>query len=69
MTLAQRPSSGWPRSRPPGRSSGVSALLESRGLAAGYGGEPVLRDVEFSADAGDVVVVLGPNGGGKTTLF
>jgi ABC-type Mn2+/Zn2+ transport system ATPase subunit len=39
------------------------------GLAAGYGGRPVLRDVSFSAGPGQTVCVLGPNGGGKTTLF
>jgi manganese/iron transport system ATP-binding protein/manganese/zinc/iron transport system ATP- binding protein len=47
----------------------VSALVECRGLAAGYGGEPVLREVAFSAMPGESVAVLGPNGGGKTTLF
>jgi ABC-type Mn2+/Zn2+ transport system ATPase subunit len=39
------------------------------GLAAGYGGRPVLDDVQFSAQPGQSVCVLGPNGGGKTTLF
>jgi ABC-type Mn2+/Zn2+ transport system ATPase subunit len=39
------------------------------GLAVGYGGEPVLSDVDFQAPAGSSVSVLGPNGGGKTTLF
>ena len=38
-------------------------------LAAGYGGEPVLEHVTFAARAGQSVCVLGPNGGGKTTLF
>jgi manganese/iron transport system ATP-binding protein/manganese/zinc/iron transport system ATP- binding protein len=39
-------------------------------LSAGYApGRPVLRDVHFAAGAGDIVGVLGPNGGGKTTLF
>ncbi len=38
-------------------------------LAAGYGGEPVLRDVAFVATGGQSVCVLGPNGGGKSTLF
>jgi ABC-type Mn2+/Zn2+ transport system ATPase subunit len=38
-------------------------------LAVGYGGEPVLRDVAFSVEAGQGLCVLGPNGGGKTTLF
>ena len=39
------------------------------GLALGYGREPVLRDVDFEAGRGASVCVLGPNGGGKTTLF
>jgi manganese/iron transport system ATP-binding protein/manganese/zinc/iron transport system ATP- binding protein len=38
-------------------------------LSAGYGGRPVLREVSFAATAGQTVCVLGPNGGGKTTLF
>ena len=47
----------------------MSTLVECRGLAAGYGGEPVLRGVTFAAGAGESIAVLGPNGGGKTTLF
>ena len=39
-------------------------------VAAGYGaGAPVLRDVSFTVAGGAIVAVLGPNGGGKTTLF
>jgi ABC-type Mn2+/Zn2+ transport system ATPase subunit len=38
-------------------------------LSAGYGGPPVLRDVSFAVERGRTVCVLGPNGGGKTTLF
>jgi ABC-type Mn2+/Zn2+ transport system ATPase subunit len=38
-------------------------------LAAGYGREPVLEHVTLEAQAGQSVCVLGPNGGGKTTLF
>jgi ABC-type Mn2+/Zn2+ transport system ATPase subunit len=45
------------------------ARLEVDGLAAGYGGRVVLRDVAFTAHAGERIAVLGPNGGGKTTLF
>jgi ABC-type Mn2+/Zn2+ transport system ATPase subunit len=45
------------------------ALLRTEGLAAGYGNGAVLRDVTFAAAPGERVAVLGPNGGGKTTLF
>jgi ABC-type Mn2+/Zn2+ transport system ATPase subunit len=47
----------------------MSALLQTTGLAAGYGGPPVLSGVSFSAGPGERIAVLGPNGGGKTTLF
>ena len=38
-------------------------------LAAAYDGAPVLTEVAFEASPGQSVCVLGPNGGGKTTLF
>ena len=41
----------------------------ARDLSAGYGGPPALSGVTFAAEAGRSVCVLGPNGGGKTTLF
>jgi manganese/iron transport system ATP-binding protein/manganese/zinc/iron transport system ATP- binding protein len=45
-------------------------LISTEGLAAGYGSTPpVLRDVTFMAEPGQRIAVLGPNGGGKTTLF
>jgi len=34
-----------------------------------YGDRVALRDVSFSVHAGEVFGVLGPNGGGKSTLF
>ena len=43
-------------------------LLEVKDLAAGYNGT-ALRDVTFAAERGTRIGVLGPNGGGKTTLF
>jgi manganese/iron transport system ATP-binding protein/manganese/zinc/iron transport system ATP- binding protein len=43
--------------------------LRARELAAGYGGAPVITGVSFEAEAGRSMCVLGPNGGGKTTLF
>ena len=47
----------------------AAAAIEVSGLAGGYGGAPAIREIAFSAPAGTMVAVLGPNGGGKTTLF
>ena len=44
-------------------------LLECRGLAADYGGPPALEGVDFAVAPGERIGVLGPNGGGKSTLF
>jgi len=44
-------------------------LAEAEGLAAGYGGPPAIADVTFTVAPGVRIGVLGPNGGGKTTLF
>jgi len=47
-----------------------AAAITVANLSAGYGnGDIALSDVTFSATAGQAVAVLGPNGGGKTTLF
>jgi ABC-type Mn2+/Zn2+ transport system ATPase subunit len=44
-------------------------LIEAAGLTAGYGGAPAISDVEFSLLPGQTLALLGPNGGGKTTLL
>jgi iron complex transport system ATP-binding protein len=38
-------------------------------LAFGYPGKRVGQDVSFTLQAGEILAILGPNGGGKTTLF
>jgi ABC-type Mn2+/Zn2+ transport system ATPase subunit len=44
-------------------------LIEAAGLAAGYDGEAAISDVSFSLRSGERMALLGPNGGGKTTLL
>jgi simple sugar transport system ATP-binding protein len=46
----------------------VTALLEARGIFKSYGHVEVLRGVDFSVDAGQVVSLIGDNGAGKSTL-
>ena len=39
------------------------------GTFAYHGQDPILADVSFSAQKGEIVAILGPNGVGKTTLL
>ena len=47
----------------------MTAILAARGLSAGYGGQPVVHDLDFEVTPGEVVCLLGPNGAGKTTTM
>lgn len=47
-----------------------TTLVRTDGLSAGYRrGEPAISNVTFAASSGQAVALLGPNGGGKTTLL
>ena len=47
----------------------MSALVELRGVSAGYHGHAVLHDLSLAVAQGDCLAVIGPNGGGKTTML
>jgi zinc transport system ATP-binding protein len=47
----------------------MSYLFEMRSVSVTYGTGLVLRDVNFRVNESDFIGVIGPNGGGKTTLL
>jgi branched-chain amino acid transport system ATP-binding protein len=49
--------------------SEIISMLEIDNLVAGYGGVPVLRDINVKIAAGEIVGLLGANNAGKTTLI
>lgn len=49
--------------------SGAAAALRITRLDAGYGGHPVLRQVDLEVPLGQWCALLGPNASGKSTLL
>ena len=45
------------------------SMLSANHLSKSYAKRPVVKDVSFSVNQGEVVGLLGPNGAGKTTCF
>ena len=43
--------------------------VEVRGATFSYAGEPALSDVDFALPRGGMLALVGPNGGGKSTLL
>ncbi len=46
----------------------TDVLISAEGLAAGYG-SPIVTDVSFSVRGGEILALIGPNGGGKSTTL
>jgi branched-chain amino acid transport system ATP-binding protein len=49
--------------------SDMTVAICAKGIAAGYGLQPVISDVDIEVHAGEVVALLGANGAGKTTTL
>jgi zinc transport system ATP-binding protein len=47
----------------------MAYLFEMNSLSASYGANVALHDVNFRVNENDFIGVIGPNGGGKTTLL
>lgn len=47
----------------------MQSVVHARRVRFGYGKMPVLENITFRVRPGDYVAVIGPNGGGKTTLL
>jgi zinc transport system ATP-binding protein len=47
----------------------MASLFEMKSLSASYGANIVLQDIDFRVSENDFIGVIGPNGGGKTTLL
>src|SRR5712692_11256461 len=63
-------SSVVPLARPVGaRQSSPAGAVEVCGVSFNYGERLALTDVSFSVARAEIFGLLGPNGGGKTTLF
>ena len=47
----------------------MAKVLRIENLSAGYGGEPIIKDISFELHPGEILHVVGPNGAGKSTLL
>ena len=47
----------------------MNSIIEINGLSAGYDGKTVLHQVDLAVYEKDFLGIIGPNGGGKTTLI
>ncbi len=44
-------------------------ILDVLDVSAGYGGQPIISDINLHVDQRQITVIIGPNGAGKSTLL
>lgn len=54
---------------PPPQSDNVCVGLQVRGLQKSFNGQPVLRGLDFDVNPGEIFVIMGPSGSGKSVLL
>ena len=47
----------------------ATSALEVHAISFGYNGGTLLKEISFTATAGELIALIGPNGSGKTTLL
>lgn len=45
------------------------AAVGVKNLSAGYGGKDIVSGISFEINSGEILTMIGPNGGGKTTVI
>lgn len=43
--------------------------FKTQGLSVGYGGQPLIQDINVAIGKGEIVTLIGPNGSGKSTIL
>ena len=51
------------------REQSRQAYFHTEGLTVGYDGRPLISDIEIGIEKGGILTLIGPNGGGKSTIL
>ena len=49
--------------------NGRRIMLETKDLSVGYNNIPLINDISLSVNQGEIITLIGPNGGGKSTIL